>query len=71
MRAPALLALRALNLGDLLVAVPALRAASREKKAFGDAVGSIGLLIAFVAVKEGREAWRGEGCCAPTVDDCC
>jgi len=23
----------------------------------------IGLLIAAVAVKEGREAWRGEGCC--------
>ncbi len=23
----------------------------------------VGLLIAFVAVKEGREAWRGEGCC--------
>ncbi len=28
----------------------------------------IGLFIAFVAIKEGREAWRGEccaGCCAP------
>jgi divalent metal cation (Fe/Co/Zn/Cd) transporter len=24
----------------------------------------IGLFIAFVAVREGREAWRGEGCCA-------
>ena len=24
-----------------------------------------GLMIAAVAVKEGREAWRGEGCCAP------
>ncbi len=24
-----------------------------------------GLLIAAVAVKEGREAWRGEGCCSP------
>jgi divalent metal cation (Fe/Co/Zn/Cd) transporter len=24
----------------------------------------VGLLIAAVAVKEGREAWRGEGCCA-------
>jgi divalent metal cation (Fe/Co/Zn/Cd) transporter len=24
---------------------------------------AVGLLIAFVAVKEGREAWRGEGCC--------
>jgi len=26
----------------------------------------VGLLIAVVAVREGREAWRGEGCC---VDD--
>ena len=25
-----------------------------------------GLIIAAVAVKEGRAAWRGEGCCAPT-----
>jgi divalent metal cation (Fe/Co/Zn/Cd) transporter len=24
---------------------------------------TVGLLIATVAVKEGREAWRGEGCC--------
>lgn len=24
-----------------------------------------GLIIAAVAVKEGRDAWRGEGCCAP------
>jgi divalent metal cation (Fe/Co/Zn/Cd) transporter len=24
-----------------------------------------GLVIAAIAVKEGREAWRGEGCCAP------
>ena len=24
-----------------------------------------GLIIATIAVKEGREAWRGEGCCAP------
>jgi divalent metal cation (Fe/Co/Zn/Cd) transporter len=24
---------------------------------------TVGLLIAAVAVKEGREAWRGEGCC--------
>lgn len=24
----------------------------------------VGLLIAGVAVKEGFEAWRGEGCCA-------
>jgi divalent metal cation (Fe/Co/Zn/Cd) transporter len=36
----------------------------------------IGLFIAFVAVKEGREAWRGEtcaDCCSPlaAVDDCC
>ena len=23
----------------------------------------VGLVIAAVAVKEGREAWRGEGCC--------
>lgn len=26
-----------------------------------------GLVIAAVAVKEGRDAWRGEGCCAPGV----
>lgn len=25
------------------------------------------LVIAAIAVKEGREAWRGEGCCAPTA----
>lgn len=40
----------------------------------------VALVIAAVAVKEGREAWRGEGCCAPTTgltgspaehDDCC
>ena len=37
----------------------------------------VGLFIAFVAVKEGREAWRGEGCCVATpvpdgcADDCC
>lgn len=24
-----------------------------------------GLVIAAVAIREGREAWRGEGCCAP------
>ena len=24
---------------------------------------TVGLLIAAVAIKEGREAWRGEGCC--------
>ena len=26
-----------------------------------------GLVIAAVAVREGREAWRGEGCCAPVI----
>lgn len=26
-----------------------------------------GLVIAVIAAKEGREAWRGEGCCAPTT----
>jgi divalent metal cation (Fe/Co/Zn/Cd) transporter len=33
----------------------------------------VGLLIAGVAVKEGVEAWRGEGCCvaSPLGDDCC
>jgi len=41
----------------------------------------VGLLIAALAIKEGREAWRGEGCCvaAPMPlatadscqDDCC
>ena len=37
----------------------------------------VGLLIAAVAVKEGREAWRGEGCCvgtpleSPCSDPCC
>jgi len=39
----------------------------------------IGLFIAFVAVKEGREAWRGEACAACSsplaavagADDCC
>ncbi|ESU50092.1 hypothetical protein K7395_18130 [Streptomyces filamentosus] len=25
------------------------------------------LAIAGIAVKEGREAWRGKGCCAPTA----
>ena len=40
-----------------------------------------GLVIAAVAIKEGREAWRGEGCCAPVdaskcsdvgcVEQCC
>jgi divalent metal cation (Fe/Co/Zn/Cd) transporter len=28
----------------------------------------VGLMIAALAVREGREAWRGEGCC---VDGCC
>lgn len=40
---------------------------------------AVGLLIAGVAVKEGVESWRGEGCCAPGAlgqpagceDDCC
>lgn len=38
----------------------------------------VGLLIAGVAVKEGREAWRGEGCCVSSpldgagfAGDCC
>lgn len=40
----------------------------------------VALVIAAVAVKEGREAWRGDGCCAPNAalagtpaegDDCC
>ena len=41
----------------------------------------VGLLIAALAVKEGREAWRGEGCCVSDPfagatddgcdDDCC
>lgn len=33
-----------------------------------------GLVIAAIAVKEGREAWRGEDCCAPGssgIDACC
>jgi divalent metal cation (Fe/Co/Zn/Cd) transporter len=31
-----------------------------------------GLVIAVVAVREGVESWRGEGCCAPAADaDCC
>ena len=43
---------------------------------------AVGLLIAVVAVREGVEAWRGEGCCVPSPldgigfaddcdDDCC
>jgi divalent metal cation (Fe/Co/Zn/Cd) transporter len=38
----------------------------------------VGLLIAAVAVREGREAWRGEGCCVSSpldgagfADECC
>ena len=38
----------------------------------------VGLLIAGVAVREGVEAWRGEGCCVASpvdgagfADDCC
>lgn len=31
-----------------------------------------GLVIAVVAVREGRQAWRGVGCCGPvTTDACC
>lgn len=29
-----------------------------------------GLVIAAIAAKEGRQAWRGEGCCAPTSGSC-
>lgn len=35
------------------------------------------LVIAAVAVREGRESWRGDGCCTPVIgeagcaDDCC
>ena len=29
-----------------------------------------GLIIAAVAVREGVQAWRGEGCCAPNVKAC-
>jgi hypothetical protein len=40
---------------------------------------AVGLLIAAVAVKEGGEAWRGEGCCVSSplpgpdchIDACC
>jgi len=28
-----------------------------------------GLVIALVAAKEGRDAWRGEGCCGPSAGD--
>jgi len=30
---------------------------------------AVGLLIAAVAVKEGAEAWRGEGCCVDSPLD--
>ncbi|MFC4942328.1 cation diffusion facilitator family transporter [Pseudonocardia sp. GCM10023141] len=29
------------------------------------------LVVAVLAVREGRAAWRGEGCCAPTVATAC
>ena len=29
-----------------------------------------GLIIAAVAVREGVQAWRGEGCCAPNAKAC-
>ncbi|PRW63041.1 cation transporter [Actinopolyspora mortivallis] len=40
---------------------------------------AVALVIAAVAVREGLQAWRGDGCCAPTLtpdgagraDDCC
>jgi divalent metal cation (Fe/Co/Zn/Cd) transporter len=36
---------------------------------------TVGLLIAALAIKEGIDAWRGEGCCVATParcdDDCC
>jgi divalent metal cation (Fe/Co/Zn/Cd) transporter len=35
---------------------------------------AIALFIAFVAIREGREAWRGEGCCVASPssgDNCC
>lgn len=34
----------------------------------GEAEGSVpGLVIAVIAVKEGRDAWQGKGCCGATV----
>ena len=30
-----------------------------------------GLVIAAIALKEGRDAWRGEGCCGPAATSCC
>jgi divalent metal cation (Fe/Co/Zn/Cd) transporter len=32
---------------------------------------AVGLLIAVVAVKEGRDAWRGEGCCVAGAPGAC
>lgn len=32
---------------------------------------AVGLLIAALAVKEGLEAWRGEGCCVASPDAAC
>jgi divalent metal cation (Fe/Co/Zn/Cd) transporter len=29
-----------------------------------------GLVIAAIAVREGVQAWRGEGCCAPAAESC-
>lgn len=29
-----------------------------------------GLVIAAIAAKEGRQAWRGEGCCSPSTGGC-
>lgn len=36
--------------------------------AFGWADPLAGLVIAGVAVREGLESWRGEDCCAPSLD---
>jgi hypothetical protein len=48
------------------------------RRAAGGCSFRVGLLIAGVAVKEGVEAWRGEGCCVSSpldgigfVDDAC
>jgi hypothetical protein len=36
---------------------------------------AIALVIAALAIHEGRETWRGQGCCVPTAlagaDACC
>ncbi len=45
-----------------LVIMPFLSWAQRRT---GRALGS-NAVVAALAVKEGRQAWRGEGCCAPT-----